>query len=98
MIFFKFSLRVICTRTIFRWNPFARKSRGILGVIHAQKKKNRIVSKHGRLNTVRPSGEVEENHRFEFSEHNEIRGQRLRFWLSLIIEQKECDGQMDTFP
>ena len=27
----------------FRLNPFARKSRGILGVIKAQTKKNRVV-------------------------------------------------------
>ena len=32
------------------WNPF-RKQSGILNVIHAQSKRNRIVSKHGRINT-----------------------------------------------
>ena len=32
------------------WNPFRKKS-GILNVIHAQSKRNRIVSKHGRINT-----------------------------------------------
>lgn len=33
-------------------------------MIHAQTKKNRVVSKHGRLNTFRRSEEVEENHRY----------------------------------
>ena len=46
----------------FRWNPFRKKS-GIMGVIYAQSKRNRVVSKHGRLNTfVRPD-EKEEQHR-----------------------------------
>ena len=31
-------------------NPFRKKS-GILNVLHAQSKRNRIVSKHGRINT-----------------------------------------------
>jgi len=46
-----------------RWNPFRKKS-GIMGVIYAQSKRNRVVSKHGRLNTfVRPD-EKEEQHRY----------------------------------
>ena len=41
------------------WNPFRKKS-GILNVIHAQSKRNRIVSKHGRVNTyVRNDKEVD---------------------------------------
>jgi hypothetical protein len=45
-----------------RWNPFARKF-GILGVIHAHSKRNRVVSKHGRLNTYRRAEENQESHR-----------------------------------
>jgi len=44
-----------------RWNPFARKS-GIFGVIHAHSKRNRVVSKHGKLNTFRRPEENEEKH------------------------------------
>ena len=33
------------------WNPFRKKS-GLARVVHAQTKKNRVVSKHGRLNIV----------------------------------------------
>ena len=47
---------------ILRWNPFARKF-GILGVIHAHSKRNRVVSKHGRLNTYRRAEENQESHR-----------------------------------
>ena len=68
----------------FRWNPFARKSRGILGVIKgksptfwrskrlnsgstgnlsAQTKKNRVVSKHGRINVHRKTEDKENQHR-----------------------------------
>ena len=36
--------------TSVSWNPFRKKS-GILNVLHAQSKRNRIVSKHGRINT-----------------------------------------------
>jgi len=46
-----------------RWNPFARKS-GIFGVIHAQSKRNRVVSKHGKLNTFRRQDESSEQHRY----------------------------------
>jgi len=46
-----------------KWNPFRKKS-GILGVIHAQTKKNRVVSKHGKLNTIRKTEELGEGHRF----------------------------------
>ena len=35
----------------FSWNPFRKKS-GLLRVMHAQSKKNRVVSKHGRVNTI----------------------------------------------
>ena len=52
-----------CEDFIFRWNPFARKSRGILGVIKAQTKKNRVVSKHGRINVYRKSEDSENQHR-----------------------------------
>lgn len=45
-----------------KWNPFRKKS-GLLGVMHAQTKKNRVVSKHGRVNTVKKSDEVQEHHR-----------------------------------
>ena len=47
-----------------RWNPFARKSRGILGVIKAQAKRNRVVSKHGRINVYRKTEDNENQHRF----------------------------------
>jgi len=47
-----------------RWNPFARKSRGILGVIKAQTKKNRVVSKHGRINVHRKTEHNENQHRY----------------------------------
>ena len=33
------------------WNPF-RKQSGILKVFHAQAKRNRMVSKHGKINTI----------------------------------------------
>ena len=84
----------------FRWNPFARKSRGILGVIKgkvisgnnllmadfwnlrfisshseptsfsnwtltAQTKKNRVVSKHGRINVHRKTEHNENQHRWD---------------------------------
>ena len=46
----------------FRWNPF-RKTSGILGVMHAQTKKGRLVSKHGRINTFSRAEEVHDRHR-----------------------------------
>jgi len=33
-----------------RWNPFRKKS-GIMSVMHVQSKRNRLVSKHGKINT-----------------------------------------------
>ena len=56
----KISKIFICSR----WNPFARKSRGILGVIKAQAKRNRVVSKHGRINVYRKTEDNENQHRF----------------------------------
>jgi len=50
------------TGTQKRFNFFRKKS-GILGVIHAQTKKNRVVSKHGKLNTHRKTDETQESHR-----------------------------------
>ena len=47
----------------FRWNPFRKKS-GIMGVLYAQSKRNRVVSKHGKLNTFVRSEEKEEQHRW----------------------------------
>jgi len=44
-----------------RWNPFAKKY-GIFGVIHAHSKRNRVVSKHGKLNTFRRPDETKEKH------------------------------------
>jgi len=44
------------------WNPFRKKS-GLMRVMHAQTKKNRVVSKHGRINTFSRSEEENENHR-----------------------------------
>jgi len=44
-----------------RWNPFRKKS-GILNVIHAQSKRNRMVSKHGKINTYNKSTNDEERH------------------------------------
>jgi len=44
------------------WNPFRKKS-GLMRVMHAQTKKNRVVSKHGRINTFSRSEETNENHR-----------------------------------
>jgi len=46
-----------------RWNPFAKKY-GIFGVIHAHSKRNRVVSKHGKLNTYRKPDENREKHRY----------------------------------
>merc|ERR550532_3958985 len=46
-----------------RWNPFRKKS-GIMGVLYAQSKRNRVVSKHGKLNTFVRSEEKEEQHRY----------------------------------
>lgn len=46
-----------------RWNPFARRS-GIFSVIHAHCKRNRVVSKHGKLNTYRKPEENDEQHRY----------------------------------
>jgi len=45
-----------------RWNPF-RKTSGIMGVMHAQTKKGRLVSKHGRINTFSRAEEVHDRHR-----------------------------------
>ena len=51
--------RPMTTKSSSSWNPFRKKS-GILNVIHAQSKRNRIVSKHGRINTyVRNVDDVE---------------------------------------
>ena len=47
-----------------RWNPFSKKY-GIFGVIHAHSKRNRVVSKHGKLNTYRKPDENREKHRYE---------------------------------
>jgi len=47
-----------------RWNPFAKKYSGIFGVIHAHSKRNRVVSKHGKLNTYRRQDESREKHRY----------------------------------
>ena len=44
------------------WNPFRKKS-GLEKVMHAQTKKNRVVSKHGRLNIVTRPEETGEQHR-----------------------------------
>ena len=33
--------------------------------MHAQSKKNRVVSKHGRVNTVKKSDEAQEAHRYD---------------------------------
>ena len=51
---------------ISRWNPFAKKY-GIFGVIHAHSKRNRVVSKHGKLNTYR---KPDENREIQESEGN----------------------------
>eukprot|EP00092_Neocalanus_flemingeri_P101433 GFUD01129691.1.p1 GENE.GFUD01129691.1~~GFUD01129691.1.p1 ORF type:complete len:448 (-),score=102.64 GFUD01129691.1:27-1238(-) len=45
-----------------KWNPFRKKS-GLMAVMHAQTKKNRVVSKHGRINTFSRSEEAHESHR-----------------------------------
>ena len=55
-------IQLIFFNLCVRWNPFVRKS-GIFGVIHAQSKRNRVVSKHGKLNTFRRPEENEEKHR-----------------------------------
>ena len=47
-----------------RWNPLRKKS-GLMSVMHAQTKKNRVVSKHGRINTFRRKEEVRhDKHRY----------------------------------
>ena len=43
--------RPLTTSTSRSWRDIFRKQSGILNVIHAQSKRNRIVSKHGRINT-----------------------------------------------
>ena len=43
-----------------RWNPFRKKS-GLMGVMHAQTKKGRLVSKHGRINTIRRKDELKDD-------------------------------------
>ena len=68
-LFLRFSLSVSLSLDVYsifysRWNPFARKSRGILGVIKAQAKRNRVVSKHGRINVYRKTEDNENQHRF----------------------------------
>ena len=50
---------------LIRWNPFAKKY-GIFGVIHAHSKRNRVVSKHGKLNTYRKPDENREKHRYKY--------------------------------
>ena len=40
------------------WNPF-RKQSGILKVLHAQAKRNRMVSKHGKINTYVRSDKID---------------------------------------
>jgi len=45
------------------WNPF-RKSSGLMGVMHMQTKKNRLISKHGRINVFTRKEEVQESHRY----------------------------------
>merc|ERR1719228_1436193 len=42
-----------------KWNPF-RKTSGIMNVMHAQSKRNRMVSKHGRINTYNRSTDQQE--------------------------------------
>ena len=64
-LFLRFSLSPDVYSIFYsRWNPFARKSRGILGVIKAQAKRNRVVSKHGRINVYRKTEDNENQHRF----------------------------------
>jgi len=45
-----------------KWNPFRKKS-GLMKVMHAQTKKNRVVSKHGKINTFTKPDEAHEKHR-----------------------------------
>jgi len=45
-----------------RWNPF-RKTSGIMAVMHAQTKKGRLISKHGRINTYTKTEEAHDRHR-----------------------------------
>ena len=48
-----------------RWNPLRKKS-GLMSVLHAQTKKGRLVSKHGRINTIRRKEEVRrDKHRYD---------------------------------
>merc|ERR1719370_34858 len=47
-----------------KWNPLRKKS-GLMSVLHAQTKKGRVVSKHGRINTFRRKEEVRrDKHRY----------------------------------
>ena len=39
------------------WSPWSRRPAGLLGALHKQTKKHRVVSKHGRVNIVRESRE-----------------------------------------
>ena len=68
----------------FRWNPFRKKS-GIMGVLYAQSKRNRVVSKHGKLNTfVRPD-EKDEQHRWKFYKQAKAFLQKFQVWFVLFL-------------
>ena len=69
---------------MFRWNPFARRS-GIFSVIHAHCKRNRVVSKHGKLNTYRKPEESEEQHRYSLSKLTSTKVQRLQLRSSHVL-------------
>ena len=45
-----------------KWNPFHKKC-AILGVMKAISKRNRVVSKHGHVNTYRKEEDTNQNHR-----------------------------------
>jgi len=49
--------------TTRKWNPFHKKC-AILGVMKAISKRNRVVSKHGHVNTYRKEEDTEQNHRY----------------------------------
>ena len=53
-----FFSRPLTARRTSSWNPF-RKQSGILKVFHAQSKRNRMVSKHGKINTTVRSDKID---------------------------------------
>ena len=48
-----------------KWNPFQKKC-AVLGVMKAISKRNRVVSKHGHVNTYRKEEDTAQHHRWDW--------------------------------